>query len=156
MPLWGSNINLNSCIWFEIEDNKRNATASIIAGLLFFVGWWLMIDANVVHPDLVSTGYYVWGTLGTISLIMVNLISRSQIHGDSSGGYFDTNVARAWLFVGFVLGFASVIASFGIFFANFFPKDISKTPGIELFLQNILIFLSSIIYKFGRTEEESF
>ncbi|XP_065201779.1 transmembrane protein 50B-like [Planococcus citri] len=154
MSSWSDNINLNSCLWFEGED-KRNTTAAILAGIFFSVGWWLMIDANWVYPAAVSSGYYVCGIIATVSLIMVNLVSQSQIRGDYAGGYFGPNGARAWLFVGFVLGFASVIASFWIFFADFVPHSSEKVPGVELLTQNIFIFVSSLIYKFGRIEENT-
>lgn len=57
----------------------------------------------------------------------VNLVSQSQMRGDYSGGYFGPNGARAWLFIGFVLGFAAVIASVWICFANFHSPSIEKS-----------------------------
>lgn len=65
---------------------------------------------------------------------------QSQIHGELAGGHLGVNGARAWLFVGFVLGFASVIASFWIFFNNFFPKDTSKSN--YTIRSNILPYIS--------------
>lgn len=49
------------------------------------------------------------------------------------------------------MGFASVIASIWILFADFM-KEGERLTGVTLFLQNALIFISSVIYKFGRSE----
>ncbi|XP_065221476.1 transmembrane protein 50B-like [Planococcus citri] len=155
MPSWSDKVNLKSCLWFEGED-KSNSAAAILAGILFSVGWWLMIDATFVYPAAISSGHYVCGILGTISLIMVNSVSKSQIHGDGNyaGGYFGPNGAQLWFFVGFVLGFLSVIASF-LIFADLVRRSKEKVPGVELLLQNILILASSIIYRFGRVEKNT-
>ena len=41
------------------------------------------------------------------------------MQGEYNGGCMGPRGARLWLFVGFVLGFAAVIASCWIFFTNF-------------------------------------
>ncbi|KAK4884652.1 hypothetical protein RN001_000923 [Aquatica leii] len=149
------NINIPPCIWFE-GDSRRNAIASMVSGFLFFVGWWVIIDAASVYPGTVEAGYHMCGVVGTISLIMVNSVSNAQIRGDAyEGGCLGPRGSRVWLFLGFVLGFASVIASCWILFANFVGSTVSTSqwPGVGLFLQNALIFISSLIFKFGRSED---
>ncbi|VDP24355.1 unnamed protein product [Soboliphyme baturini] len=62
--------------------------------------------------------------------------------------------ARLWLLFGFVIGFGSLITSIWILFADFVDKGVSNQwRGVSLFLQNFLIFVASLVYKFGRTEE---
>ncbi|XP_065168581.1 transmembrane protein 50B [Atheta coriaria] len=146
---------LPPCIWFDGGD-KRNAIASIISGFLFFVGWWIIIDAASVHTGSVLAGYHMCGVFGTISLIMVNSVSNAQIRGDMfDGGCMGPRGSRIWLFIGFVVGFASVIAACWILFADFVANSehMGQWPGVALFLQNALIFVSSLIYKFGRSED---
>lgn len=88
--------------------------------LQFFTGWWFIIDAHSVYPTFMSSAYHVCGIFGTLSLIMVNSVSNAQIRGDAfEGGCMGSRGARLWLFVGFVMGFASVIASCWILFADF-------------------------------------
>uniref|UniRef100_A0A8C6Z2T6 Transmembrane protein 50B n=1 Tax=Nothoprocta perdicaria TaxID=30464 RepID=A0A8C6Z2T6_NOTPE len=45
---------LDNFRWPECEcidwSERRNTVASIVAGVLFFTGWWIMIDAAVVYP----------------------------------------------------------------------------------------------------------
>lgn len=52
----------------------------------------------------------------------VNSVTNSQIRGDSyNGGCLGVMGSRIWLFVGFVVGFAAVIASCWIWFAHLVP-----------------------------------
>ncbi|CAH1117246.1 unnamed protein product [Phaedon cochleariae] len=145
------NVNMPQCIWFDGGD-KRNAYASMLAGLLFFAGWWAVIDAASVHQNILA-GYHMCGVVGTLSLIMVNSVSNAQMRGDVyEGGCMGSRGTRIWLFLGFVMGFAAVIASCWILFADFM-KEGYRWSGVSLFLQNALIFIASIIYKFGRSED---
>ncbi|XP_012062090.1 PREDICTED: transmembrane protein 50B [Atta cephalotes] len=63
------NMQMPSCVWFE-GGEKRNALISMLAGTLFFVGWWFIIDAHAKYPDEMSNAYHVCGVFGTISLFM--------------------------------------------------------------------------------------
>uniref|UniRef100_A0A069DPH9 Putative conserved plasma membrane protein n=1 Tax=Panstrongylus megistus TaxID=65343 RepID=A0A069DPH9_9HEMI len=150
--------NLPSCIWFEGGD-KKNAISSLVAGLLFFTGWWLTIDANATHSDSFHGAYHVCGIIGTLSLFMINSVSSLQMQGDTfamQGGWIGPRGARLWLFVGFVLGFAAVIASCWILFSEFIGNTKEKDSlwvGTALFLQNLFIFAGSLVFKFGRVED---
>ncbi|KAF2897272.1 hypothetical protein ILUMI_08912 [Ignelater luminosus] len=148
------NINIPPCIWFE-GDNRRNALASMLAGFLFFIGWWIIIDAGSVYSGSVAAGYHMCGVVGTLSLIMVNSVTNAQIRGDAyEGGCLGPRGSRIWLFLGFVMGFASVIASCWILFADFVGAKVEhQWPGVGLFLQNAFIFVASLIFKFGRSED---
>ncbi|XP_018331681.1 transmembrane protein 50B [Agrilus planipennis] len=148
------NLNIPPCIWFEGEA-RRNSTVSILSGLLFFMGWWMIIDAASVYPGTVAAGYHMCGVVGTLSLVMVNSVTNAQVRGDSyDAGCLGSRGARIWLFLGFVMGFASVIAACWILFADFVgAKEASQWPGVALFMQNALIFVSSLVFKFGRTED---
>ncbi|XP_034938568.1 transmembrane protein 50A [Chelonus insularis] len=149
------NIQVSSCVWFENEE-KRNALMSMLAGTLFFTGWWFIIDAHAKYPDEMSNSYHVCGVFGTISLIMVNSVTNAQIRGDGfNGGCLGARGARGWLFLGFVMGFAAMIAACWILFADFVAKEAQHSwPGVGLLLQNLFIFLGSLTYKFGRSEEQ--
>lgn len=109
-----------------------------------------------------------------------------QMNGDIafSGGCMEARGARIWIFVGFVLGFAAIIAAVWSMIASFssensqyrtesihrsFSRQVSfhvtnfgitlfrftedSWPAISVLIQNIFIFLGSIVFKFGRTEE---
>ncbi|XP_014211935.1 transmembrane protein 50A [Copidosoma floridanum] len=149
------NVQIASCLWFEGGD-KRNALASMVAGTLFFLGWWFMIDAHTKYPDDTSNGYLICGICGTLSLLMVNSVTNSQIRGDAyDGGCLGARGARGWLFIGFVMGFAAVIGSCWIMFADYIYNNDARHlwPGYALFLQNLFIIIGSVTYKFGRSED---
>ncbi|RWS27080.1 transmembrane protein 50A-like protein [Leptotrombidium deliense] len=148
------NIQIERPEWLDLGE-KRNAVASIISGTLFFTGWWVIIDVAAHYPssDEFDHAYHVCGVFATISLI--NAVSNGQVRGESyTNGFFGQRAARIWLFIGFVLGFGSIIAAIWILFAAYvIPERKLIYPGIGLFLQNILIFAGSLIFKFGRTED---
>ncbi|XP_044746694.1 transmembrane protein 50A [Coccinella septempunctata] len=168
------NLNIPPCVWFE--GDRKNAYAAMVAGFLFSLGWWIIIDASSVHPGSITFGYHLCGILGTVSLVMVNSVTNAQFRGDAyEGGCLGSRGAKLWLFLGFVLGFASVIASCWILFAVYvsspqkvtsvpisngtttikppLPVVQSSWPGVALFLENAFIFIASLIYKFGRSED---
>lgn len=143
-----------SCVWFE-SGEKQNIIASIFAGILFFTGWWFIIDAEVKYDNSIKAAH-VCGVMATLSLIMINSVSNAQVRGETyTGGCMGPRGSRLWLFLGFVIGFASLIAACWILFANYVNDKDSKStwPGVCLFLQNALIFAGSLIFKFGRTED---
>ncbi|XP_050033306.1 transmembrane protein 50A isoform X4 [Dermacentor andersoni] len=170
------NIQFNRPEWMELGE-KRNAIASIVAGSLFFIGWWIIIDVAAHYPSNAdfSHAFHACGVMSTLSLFMINAVSNGQIRGDSyTTGCIGQRGARVWLFLGFALGFGSLIASCWILFGdyvtqgrlrdeNFFddPKLAHvvpvrrevQWPGIAIFLQNSFIFLGALVFKFGRTED---
>jgi len=150
------NIQIRRPDWLELGE-KRNAVAAITAGAMFFIGWWIIIDISARYPSSseFNHAYHVCGILGTISLFMINAVSNGHIRGDAyTSGFFGQTAARVWLFIGFVLGFGSVIAAIWILFGVYvIPGSAATYPGIGIFFQNALIFIGSLIFKFGRTED---
>jgi len=135
-----------------IQEDKRNSIAAAIAGALFFTGWWIIIDVAAQGPssEQFQGSYYVCGVFGTISLFMINSVSNGQLRGDSfTDGCAGPRSARLWLFTGLVIGFASLIAAGWILFAG----HSNSWYGVAVFLQNLFIFGSSLVYKFGRSED---
>ena len=91
--------------------------------------------------------------------------------------------ARVWFFFGFLLGFGSLIGASWILFGEYLITSESRQwtivnkretsmcivcpfsdanndfkptytyPGVAIFMQNLFIFLASLVYKFGRSEE---
>ncbi|XP_016315174.1 transmembrane protein 50A-like isoform X1 [Sinocyclocheilus anshuiensis] len=138
---------------------KRNTLASIAAGVLFFTGWWIIIDAAIMYPkeEQFHHAFHTCGVIATIAFLMINAVSNGQVRGDSySDGCLGQTGARVWLFIGFMLAFGSLIASMWILFGGFVvtdKKDLSVYPGIAVFFQNAFIFFGGLVFKFGRTED---
>ncbi|KAI9581616.1 hypothetical protein GQX74_012941 [Glossina fuscipes] len=64
-------------------------------------------------------------------------------------------VAKIWLLIAFVMGFASIIAAVWVMiddFINNSEKD--SAQGVALLMQNILILLANLTYKLGRNEDD--
>ncbi|CAD7080795.1 unnamed protein product [Hermetia illucens] len=138
--------------WFS-QENSRNKISAIVAGLLFFAGWWFLIDTLACYPGALNAGQIIVGVVGTISFFMVNTVKNSHLSEDNFGSR--THLAKIWLLIGFMLGFSAIIASVWIMVADFTSKDKVETwPGVAILLQNVLILISNLIYRFGRSEEE--
>ncbi|CAC5408460.1 Transmembrane protein 50B,Transmembrane protein 50A [Mytilus coruscus] len=145
------------CECIELGE-RRNLVVSIVSGCLFFTGWWIVIDAAAIYPheEQLQKAFHTCGAVGTIAFFMINSVSNGQIRGDAySTGCMGQTGARVWLFIGFLLGFGALIGAswilFGFYVVN--NKDKPEWAGVAIFLQNALIFFSSLLFKFGRTED---
>uniref|UniRef100_T1DFB8 Putative plasma membrane protein n=1 Tax=Psorophora albipes TaxID=869069 RepID=T1DFB8_9DIPT len=145
--------------WIE-NVPRRNIVSTLVASFLFFTGWWIAIDTASVHPKSWDFSYYICGILATISFFMVNSISNEMLHGGAAytGGVLGESGIKVFLFIGFVLGFASIIAAIWIMIAEFAVNDdkMDKGPGYALLVHNIFIFMASLIYKFGRHSDDPY
>ena len=124
-------------------------------GTQFFSGWWIIIDVGSRYDSESFHGaFYLLGIFGTISFIIVNSISNSQLRED---GYDTTSprAAKGCLLLGFIFGFSALTGSVWILIAEYASgKYANAYPGVALLIQNVLIFLGSLTFKFGRVEEQ--
>ncbi|XP_054470846.1 transmembrane protein 50B [Anoplopoma fimbria] len=151
---------LDNFRWPECEcidwRERRNTAASIVSGVLFFTGWWIMIDAAVAYPSQgqMNHAFHTCGVFSTLAFFMINAVSNGQVRGDAYGeGCLGRTGARLWLFIGFMMMFGSLIASIWILFGGYVVAKKEVAPGLAVFFQNAFIFFSTLIYKFGRTED---
>jgi len=143
---------------FELKE-KRNTIASIVAGILFTVGWWIIIDCAIVYPSnqQFHKAFLTIGIFGSLSLIFVNSISNARFRGDvyGSGGCIGAMTSRIILFLSFLFVFGSLISGAWVMIAQYLiPNKSPIYPGVALFLQTLFIFTSTLIFKFGRSEEQ--
>jgi len=144
-------------------STRRNLIASIAAGTIFSIGWWIVIDAAAMYPGMkeFNHAYHTCGVIATIALFMINSVSNEVVRGDGyTEGACGSHGARVWLFVGFLLSFGSLIASAWVLFGPYVADNTTDprlpiAPGVSVFLQNLFIFFSAMIFKFGRVEEGS-
>ncbi|KAG8459373.1 hypothetical protein KFE25_013009 [Diacronema lutheri] len=135
---------------------------SLAAGLLFGIGWYVWIDgcawASHVHGYNVNGAYWVPGLLQTLSLVMVNVLNWGMLSDDAA---FDTEnsaaIAKCWVFSAFVVAFSGVIGAVWIMVnENNAPSgEGSMWPAVAGLLQNVFIFLGSLIFRFARMQQES-
>eukprot|EP01133_Synstelium_polycarpum_P000231 gene231-281_t len=95
---------------------------------------------------------------------MANIVSLDSLN-DSSFLSSDEGTAtkiRVWLFVSFAVSFGCIAGAIWIMAAVFMPphnkNPDAQWPGIALTVQNLLIFISSLVlmYAKSRKEEEAF
>ncbi|XP_043650726.1 transmembrane protein 50A [Drosophila teissieri] len=136
-------------------EASRNRNTSIIAGILFFAGWWVLIDAMSIDlKHQITTGHVFIGIFGTISFCMVNAVKGEHISEENSSES-GARIAKIWLLVGFLMGFASIIAAIWVMIDDFINNEKKEGWfGVALLMQNVFILFASLIYKFGRNEEE--
>ena len=100
-----------------------SSLASLVAGLLFGIGWLLWIDGvafvGTEYDKAVNGAHYIPGFMSTIALFMLNLItweavSESYSLMEDGGGAF----AKCWVFVAFCLSFAGLIGAIWILVAE--------------------------------------
>merc|ERR1711879_709022 len=165
----------------NMEATTRNMFVSMFSGALFSIGWWIFIaqwndQLGEVHDQLNSTGKFnetlydeiisssynpLWAicSLGTIGLIMVNTVGNEAVRGDGFGGVEgQTCLARLYVFTGFLLLFSTLISAI-LVMTTYVGQSGSNGPdykssgtGWGLLVQNLFIFLSACIFKFGRDE----
>jgi hypothetical protein len=99
----------------ELEASMRK-WGPLISGGLFSAAWWSWSNAVISqkqtdHPDFPAK--FAWpGVVATISLILINMLSRDQLHDISSGGDEEEGTrARLWLLFSFMLAFVAVVGS---------------------------------------------
>jgi len=141
------------------EEDRRNFLSSVTSGFLFSVGWWIMIDAACMYPLNSELGhvYHLCGVFATVAMFMVNTVSNAQITGDAyEGGCLGGFGAKIWFFVGLMMSFGSLLGAAWVLFGRYVvPGAAPVYPGVAVFLQNVFIFVASLLFKFGRAASDT-
>nr|ABG21838.1 predicted membrane protein-like protein [Schistosoma mansoni] len=144
----------------DIEpDRIRNSIVSIIAGFLFALGWWIAIDAAVLFAenDSLPNAYHTAGVFSTIAFILINSVPNGVLRDEFSDSRIGRRGALICLFFAFSMAFSSTIAACWILFGGYVAVDKTPVwPGVAILLQNLLICISSILFKFGRKDLSDF
>ncbi|KAF9136781.1 hypothetical protein BGX30_010863 [Mortierella sp. GBA39] len=153
---------------------KARDAAIYISGALFALGWWFFIDAVIRSknwdyddgPKHVSVSFVDWvpGICSTIGMIIINLIDKGALRGDSfsfssSGG--GTSVAwkaRVFLFVGFAFMAGGLAGSVSVMCIKYLLPSygqIFNSWGISNVIQNgSLMASAAILWVAQNTESE--
>ncbi|KAL7983583.1 hypothetical protein Chor_000459 [Crotalus horridus] len=108
---------LDNFRWPECEcidwGERRNTVASVVAGVLSVIEL-----ENVLYHKMQSKVKLL--RKNDNSCGRINAVSNAQVRGDNYGdGCLGRTGARVWLFIGFMLMFASLIASIWILFGAY-------------------------------------
>ncbi|KAG0277101.1 hypothetical protein BGZ95_006528 [Linnemannia exigua] len=155
---------------------KARDAAIYISGALFALGWWFFIDAvirskNWNYDDgfkVVSVSFVDWvpGICSTIGMIVINLIDKAALRGDSfsfsSGGGGGTSVAwkaRVFLFVGFAFMAGGLAGSVSVMCIKYLLPNhgpIFNSWGISNVIQNGSLMASAAILWVAQSTESEY
>jgi len=141
--------------------DKKEMITCYAAGILFSIGWWIWIDATVWTNK--QSGYapvlgtqYIPGIVSTIALFMINAVSWNDLNDNFVFGDGVSTKAKIWLFFAFILAFGALAGSIWIGVQYWFLSSNvgSDYGGVAVIVQNCLIFLSALMYRFSKPQNE--
>merc|ERR1711998_578554 len=148
------------------DSNPKAAGSSFFGGCLFSGGGLVFLDAVLIyniHHD--SSGaskeaiMYLPGMLATLALIMVNLVQFEDLQSDAFSNTACSGATRAklFLFVGFVIGFTSLILSVWtcVHFGERVEDEGSNALGVSIIVQTVAIIASGVLFWIGRQSSQS-
>jgi hypothetical protein len=141
--------------FMQFFEEQAKSHGPIISGALFGAGWWFWADACTSAAQTVPFVQYLPGITATIALIMINCIRREELETYDA---FDEGVfcrSRSWLFISYVVSFASVIAAVWVLLQGYALGDVpSVWPGAAGVLQVIFILAAALVFFVARTPAE--
>jgi len=146
---------------FRSTPQIRHTVGSFISGGLFAVGWLFAADGAVVGntwEGFKSPPWFMYlpGIISTFVLLMMNIVSVNDLHPYSL--LFDNTLSqkvRLWLFLSFAIGFGAVISIVWMMVVQYNGmQGMFIWPGLCLVLQNVLIFVSGILFLLARQVNE--
>jgi len=146
-----------------MEKPSQEMVFSYISGALFAIAWWIFIDATVYEKHIGDTAgelngyYYIPGIASTIALVMINAISWNDLNDTGFlSGESVSSKARVWMLFSFIVAFAGICAAIWLGIAHWFQQNVmSDWGGAALIIQNILIFISAMFFRFSKPENDS-
>ncbi|KAG2174637.1 hypothetical protein INT44_006901 [Umbelopsis vinacea] len=152
---------------FKFLGDKQKAIGVYAAGAFFAIGWWAFIDAITLASrdpfKQVSIGFEDWisGILTTLGMIVINLIDKSSLHGDTFSYSGDSLVwkARLFLFVGFALIAGGLAGSVCVLILKYIVPEVPESElyyGIGQVAQCGFIMLSTVILWIAQNTQEEY
>lgn len=161
----------NSSVLKLPKSAKLRACGVYLAGILYAIGFWSIIDAaiysktvnaSVVHVTFIDWIPFLCSTLG---MLIVNSIEKSNLLNDSNnsflggGGSSNTWAARVILFFGFSLLAGGLAGSFMVLILKFLLKHYSY-PTLGMGVSNVIcngaIMLSCITLWLAQNIEDEY
>jgi len=128
----------------ELKKYFDHKLGSAIAGVVFAIAWFLLIDGFSYHAstfERASWYYYIPPTVSTIILILINLVSLDDLDPELSlwGDGIATKV-KIYLFVFVILGMGSIVGAFVICFTTHF-----YWMQISIVVNTSLVYFSAVL-----------
>ena len=141
------------------ERASKSATlGSYAGGLLCAGGWYVFVWALLesAHHHALPGAYWAPGVVGSVSLVMLNLVHWEAVtdDGGSLAGDGPSGCARAWVTASFVLMFCAVGAALWILVQDLAREHVWSGGAIAVAVQNVLIFAAGFIFRVVRRHAE--
>ncbi|ODV81889.1 UPF0220-domain-containing protein [Suhomyces tanzawaensis NRRL Y-17324] len=161
----------NASLFKLPKSAKLRAFGVYLAGALYAIGFWLIIDAaifsktvnaSVVHVTFVDWIPFICSLLG---MLIVNLIEKSNLFSDSNNSFLSNGTnpnawaARVILFFGFSLLAGGLAGSFMVLILKFLLKHYSFPTlgmGVSNIVCNLCIMLSCIVLWLSQNIEDEY
>lgn len=154
------------------KSQKLRSVGVYLAGALYSIGFWSMVDAAVysktvnastIHVTFIDWIPYICSTLG---MMIVNSIEKSNLFNDpnNSANFLSNGNSNAWaarviLFLGFSLLAGGLAGSFMVFILKFLLKKVGF-PTLGMGVSNIIcngcIMLSCIVLWLSQNIEDEY
>ncbi|PKU74709.1 hypothetical protein MA16_Dca004900 [Dendrobium catenatum] len=114
-----------------------------VSGAVFAAGWWFWVDAVVCSAVKVSFLHYLPGIFASLSAVMFNSVRKEDISYDYYSPYGDSEWRlKLWLFVAYVVSFASLAAGVGLLVQDALTdKGPSAWTGVAGVLQCVFVLI---------------
>ncbi|OBA19471.1 UPF0220-domain-containing protein [Metschnikowia bicuspidata var. bicuspidata NRRL YB-4993] len=161
---------LNAALLRLPKSQKLRSIGIYVAGALFAIGLWSMVDAaiysktvnaSVVHVTFVDWIPFICSMLG---MLIVNSIEKSNLFSEGQNLFLGDGSGNAWaarviLFFGFSLLAGGLAGSFMVFILKFLMKQYTF-PTLGMGVSNIIcngsIMLSCIILWLSQNIEDEY
>ncbi|KAG0497606.1 hypothetical protein HPP92_002297 [Vanilla planifolia] len=119
-----------------------------VAGAVFAAGWWFWVDAVVCSAVKVSFLHYLPGIFASFASLMFNCVRKEDISYDYYSPYGESEWRlKLWLFVGYVVSFASLATAVGLLVQDALTSNSpSVWTGVAGVLQCVFVLISGLIY----------
>ncbi|GJP51774.1 hypothetical protein CLOM_g10916 [Closterium sp. NIES-68] len=136
-------------------DEHWRRFGPLAAGALFGAAWWIWVDAVVCNSTTVPFLHYVPGIFAALAAMMFNAVHRDELldyspYDDGAGCR-----SRTWLFLAYVIAFASLAGAAGLLIKDASPPSTSSWPGAAGVFQCAFIIGSGLLYWLSRSSESS-
>ncbi|KAJ0392784.1 hypothetical protein P43SY_010591 [Pythium insidiosum] len=137
----------------------KSRIGSYVAGLLFGIGWWIFVDgaASAAHNDSqIPFNFikYLPGIGSSLAFFLLNSLDWEMMSADSMTYHDGDGVAckaRTFVLLCVAMSIGALIGSIFVLTHTYVdnPFDESTWPGVAVLLQNVLIFLSTVVMRAG-------
>ena len=121
---------------------QLNEYGTGVAGALFGAGWWVWIDAVTCAYRKIPFAHHLPGIIMTLSIILINCVGKGELSNTFGN---QSQRAKLWLLVSYVISMAALIGSLWSLAQNYAPTP-HAWPGVAGVLQCAFILAGGLMF----------